>query len=182
MTDPVAPNLLEALADFAELDRLRQERRRAGHTFGRDVGMSDAQLAVAFEVIGRHVDEGLTLTASACLAGVTRRTLAAWVRLADERRLPWAAWFDALMRRNANMRRGVLSDLRKLAVVDGRALRDLSNQVGRPSPLEYELEGLRRSKTAALDMLVVPSDTDRNGSGVAAAGDEGDGEQSGGPS
>lgn len=156
------PDLFETLADFAELDRLRAERRRAGQSLGSEIGMGDVQLAAAFETIDRHVDEGLTLTASACLAGVTRRTLAAWVKLADERRAPWANWLDAVMRRNAEWRREVLADLRKLAAVDSRAFRDLANQLGRPSPLEYEVEALRRAKTAAMDVLVMPSDAERN--------------------
>lgn len=180
MADQRAPDLLESIADFAELERLRRERRRAGQTFGRDVGRSDPQLAAAFETIDRHVDEGLTLTASACLAGVTRRTLAAWVRLADDRRAPWAAWFDAVMRRNADARRQVLAHLRKLAAVDSKASRDLTSQLGRPSPLEYEIEGLRRSKTASLDVLVMPSDADRNGTHHQHGASARDGQTGGG--
>ncbi|HKO93006.1 MAG TPA: hypothetical protein VJU61_17745 [Polyangiaceae bacterium] len=168
MANPgMPPDLYEVLVDFEELDRLRAERRRAGQTVGREIGMGDAPLATAFDVIERHMDEGLTLTASACLAGVTRRTLAAWVKLADERRTPWAGWLDAMLCRNAEARRLVLNDLRKLATVDSRAFRDLATQLGRPSSLEYEIEGLRRSKTAALDVLVMPSDADRNQAGNA---------------
>jgi len=173
------PDLFEALADFAELDRLRAERRRAGQTFGREIGMGDAHLAEVFETIECHVGEGLALTASACLAGVTRRTLAAWVKLADERRAPWAGWLDTVMRRDADGRREVLSNLRKLAAVDSRAFRDLANQIGRPSPLEYEVESLRRSKTAVLDVLVMPSDAERNRARDAQSGPVGAEKQEG---
>lgn len=172
------PDIMEMLVDFEELGRLQTERRRAAKTFGLQVGMADEQLAEAFQAIGCSVEEGLTLTASACLAGVTRRTLAAWVRLADDRRPPWAGWLDALMSRDAAGRRRVLGDLRKLAAVDSRAFRDLANQLGRPSPLEYEVEGLRRSKTAALDVLVMPSDAERNrgtGENPASGADQGEG-------
>jgi hypothetical protein len=179
MTNPgMRPDLMAALLDFEELDRLRAERRRAGQTFGNEIGMGDVQLATAFKAIKLRLDEGLTLTASAGLAGVTRRTLAAWVKLADERRAPWSAWLDAVMRRDADGRRQVLSDLRKLAAVDFRAFRDLMNQMGRPSPLEYEVEGLRRSKTAALDVLTMPRDADRNRAPEA----EGEFESTGEPS
>jgi hypothetical protein len=179
MTSEMRPDLLEAMADFAELERLQAERRSGRRTFGHEIGMSDERLAAAFELMERHVQEGLTLTASACLAGVTRRTLAAWVKLADDRRAPWAGWFDVLMRGNADNRRLVLADLRKLAALDSKAFRDLANQLGRPSPLEYEIEGLRRSKTAALDVLVMPTDADRNGKAgglrpTASAGLEGE--------
>lgn len=156
------PDLFEALADMEELARLRADRRRAGHAFGRAIGLSDAELAAAFETIAQHVGEGLTLTASACLARVTRRTLAAWVKLADDRRQPWGTFLDALLRRNAEARRQVLADLRKLAEVDARAFRDLTREMGKPSPLEYELSGLRRERTAAFDALTVPTDRERN--------------------
>jgi hypothetical protein len=163
MANPgMGPDVLEAPADFAELDRLRAERRRAAQVLESTLGWSDAQLVVAFELMDLHVAEGLTLTASASLAGVTRRTLAAWVKLADERRAPWAAWLDAVTRRDAERRRRILRDLRKVAALDPRAFRDLTNQLGRPSPLEYEIEGLRRSKMAVVDTLVRPSDSERN--------------------
>jgi hypothetical protein len=115
MASEMRPDLLEAMADFAELERLQAERRSGRRTFGHEIGMSDQRLAAAFELMERHVHEGLTLTASACLAGVMRRTLAAWVKLADDRRAPWAGWFDVLMRRNADNRRLVLADLRTVA-------------------------------------------------------------------
>lgn len=156
------PDMLEALADFEELARLRAERRRAGKVLEHELGASDSQLVAAFERIRRYVGEGLTLTASAALAGVTKRTLAAWVKLGDERRQPWAGWLDGVMQSAAEQRRQVLSDLRKLAAVDGRAFRDLVNQTGRPSPLEYEVEGLRKVKSATFDVLTMPADTQRN--------------------
>src|SRR4051812_29710406 len=82
------PDILEAIADFGELERLRGERRRATQVLGHELGSSDSDLCSAFAHIEQHVAEGLTLTASACLAGVTRRTLGAWVKLADDRRAP----------------------------------------------------------------------------------------------
>lgn len=156
------PDLFEAMLDFEDLERLRQERRRARQSAESTLGLSDSQLTVHFDKILLHVAEGLTLTASAALVGVTRRTLAAWVRLAEDRRAPWAAWFDTLMRQDANSRRQVLRELHKLAADDPCARRDFWNQRGRPSKLEYEIEGLRRSQTAAMDALVMPSDADRN--------------------
>jgi hypothetical protein len=163
MTDhKMPPDLFEALADFGELDRLRQERRRAARISVEAYARSDEELRVAFETVELHVAEGLTLTASASLAGVTSRTLAGWIRLADDRRQPWADWFDGLVRWDAHRRRKVLRELRKLAAVDARALRDLSAHLGRPSPLEYEIERLRRSKTVALDVLLMPGDAERN--------------------
>jgi hypothetical protein len=156
------PDVLEALADFAELERLRAERRRSAQVVESSLGWSDSQLMVAFEVMELHVAEGLRLAASASLAGVTPRTLAAWVKLADARRAPWDAWLDGIMRRDAQRRRQFLRDLRKIAAVDARALGDLTNQIGRPSQLECEVEGLRRWKTATVDVLIMPSDADRN--------------------
>ena len=150
-------DLGQALEDFELVGRLR-EARKFPRLVTQQMRISPDQLGPLFETVAQGVDEGLSLRSAGALAGVSHRVLAFWIRRADDQAEPWASWLASILRDDAVARRRALSDLRKLAALDGAAQRDLIRLAGQPTALEKELDLLRRSKTASADSYFAPVD------------------------
>lgn len=150
-------DLTQALEDFELVGRLR-EARKFPDLVTRQMRLTPDQLAPLFKAVSGAVAEGLSLRSGAALVGVSHRVLALWIRRADDQAEPWASWLATVLRTDAEARLQALGDLRRIATVDAAAQRELARQVGAPSPLERELDLLRRSKTASADAYFAPVD------------------------
>lgn len=106
--------------------------------------MAEQIQAEVFEAILASVREGLSLRQAAALQDVPHARLSAWILLADRGREPWAEFLLLLTKQDAGVRAEVLKDLGKIALVDNAARRDMCRQLGTASPLERELDQLRR--------------------------------------
>lgn len=168
-----AQDYVRFLVDCEDFGRAQEDRDKAFKALASELGPSDAALVQTFERINQGLAQGLTLAAAGILSGVTRRTLAAWVKMADDRRKPWSTYLDGLLHRDAQRRTQQLGDLRTLAQTDARCYRDWVAHSGRPSPLEYELQQLRKVRGAATDAILMPSNQERNAASKAVepAGD-----------
>ena len=153
-------DLGQAIEDFELIGRMR-EARKFPQLLPKLTRISHEQLAILFEAISQAVAEGLSLRGAAALVGVSHRLLALWIRRAEDDTPPYAAWLASILRRDSELRRQALGDLRKMAMVDAGAQRELVRQVGMASALERELDLLRRVKSAVADAYFAPVDAAR---------------------
>jgi hypothetical protein len=115
--------------------------------------MAEQSRAETFAAILAGVHGGLSLRQAAAVQGISHARIATWVALGDSETPPYDGFLASLVKQDAEIRAQVLADLREMATVDNSARRDLCRQIGSPTPLERELDQLRRMPNTGAAMI-----------------------------